>query len=68
MKIDVADLIAAERTPWFSEARSRPKLQYTSQEASMLNLDDAIRQRHSSRNFLATPMSGEILSEALALA
>ena len=34
----------------------------------MLDLDDAIRQRHSSRNFLPTPVPRELVNEALALA
>jgi nitroreductase len=34
----------------------------------MLNLDDAIKQRYSTRNFLPTPVPRELLNEALALA
>jgi nitroreductase len=33
-----------------------------------MNLDDAIKQRYSSRNFLPKPVPRELLDEALALA
>jgi len=34
----------------------------------MLNLDDAIRSRHSTRMFLPQPVPRELVKEALALA
>src|SRR5215472_4985854 len=49
-------------------ASTRTMIFHRQGEATMLDLDQAIRERHSTRLFLPQPVPQELVNEALALA